>query len=79
MTILRHLHRCPKVKKNFATCSKLGHFREHDPKMPEKQTIFQSVTAYNKMYPVNAICLLKCMEQERIMYIIMLSANFLAG
>ena len=48
MTILRHLHRCPKVKRYFATCPKLGHFREHGPKMPEKQTIFQSVTAYNK-------------------------------
>ena len=23
MTILRHLHRCPKVKTNFATCPKL--------------------------------------------------------
>ena len=30
MTILRHLHRCPKVKTNFATCPKLGHGREHD-------------------------------------------------
>ena len=29
-TILRHLHRCPKVKTNFATCPKLGHGREHD-------------------------------------------------
>ena len=29
-TILRHLHRCPKVKTNFTTCPKLGHGREHD-------------------------------------------------
>ena len=29
-TILRRLHRCPKVKTNFATCPKLGHGREHD-------------------------------------------------
>jgi len=29
-TILRHLHRCPKVKTNFATCPKLGHGPEHD-------------------------------------------------
>ena len=29
-TILRHLHKCPKVKTNFATCPKLGHGREHD-------------------------------------------------
>ena len=29
-TILRHLHRCPKVKTNFATYPKLGHGREHD-------------------------------------------------
>ena len=27
---LRHLHRCPKVKTNFATYPKLGHGREHD-------------------------------------------------
>ena len=30
MTILRHLHRCPKVKTNCATCPKLEHGREHD-------------------------------------------------
>ena len=30
MTILRHLHRCPKAKTNLATCPKLGHGREHD-------------------------------------------------
>ena len=30
MTILRHLHKCPKVKTNFVTCPKLGHGREHD-------------------------------------------------
>ena len=29
-TILIHLHRCPKVKTDFATCPKLGHGREHD-------------------------------------------------
>ena len=29
-TILRHLHRCLKVKTDFATCPKLGHGREHD-------------------------------------------------
>jgi hypothetical protein len=29
-TILRHLHRCSKVKTNFVTCPKLGHGREHD-------------------------------------------------
>jgi hypothetical protein len=29
-TILRHRHKCPKVKTNFATCPKLGHGREHD-------------------------------------------------
>jgi len=29
-TILRHLHRCPKVRTNFATYSKLGHGREDD-------------------------------------------------
>ena len=29
-TILRRLHKCPKVKTNFATCPKLGHSREHD-------------------------------------------------
>ena len=28
--ILGHLHRCPKVKTNFAPYSKLGHGREHD-------------------------------------------------
>jgi hypothetical protein len=30
MAILRHLHRCPKVKTHFATCPKLEHGREHD-------------------------------------------------
>ena len=30
MTILRHLHRCPADKKNFATYPKLGHGLEHD-------------------------------------------------
>ena len=30
MTILRHLHRCPKIKTNIATCPKLGHGRKHD-------------------------------------------------
>ena len=29
-TILRHLHRCPIVKKNLAICPKLGHGRKHD-------------------------------------------------
>ena len=30
MTILRHLHGCPKVKTTFATCPMLGDGREHD-------------------------------------------------
>ena len=29
-TILRHSHRCPKIKKNDATYPKLGHGREQD-------------------------------------------------
>jgi hypothetical protein len=36
-TILRHLHRCPKVKPNFATCPKLGHGREHDLRLTKQK------------------------------------------